>query len=520
MAPQDENKASHSNKPAKPAAAPRGVDQCWYVAIICAMTTFLTSATIRSSGFLYIGIMREFHADRGQAAWPICLMGAMANMAGLVAGPLSQKYTPPPVMFAGSIIMTGGIIASSFAPTITWIAVTQGIVFGIGSGLVFMTLPVFINQYFDKYRGFALGITYTGSTSSAFVFPRLLLYLEQTYNFRSSIMIFGAIVGHVIAISLVLKEPPWIRRKRIEDGLAMKNAKEAFTIEKEVMKSRSNTIGDHSPQSKKKEATANDKKKRPVNPWSLRHGLTVLESPMFYVVMLTYILFGYNFDVFMATIVDFAIDRGTSLEAAVGLIPLFSMTDTFGRLCIPLLADRGYITRSTLAMLTYLWLAVVLQLFPLVRGYYQLLAACLCLAMAIGCGVTMYPTLMADYMGIQRLPISYGIVGTVAGPLFIMKPFFIGYFRDNVGSYDNMYRFLSCGLFVVGLMWVAVRLTESRRSKAWHPPGEGATEAFVVAGHAIYCNPGFVSTESASREDDHAVSNTRNADQQLQIVAT
>lgn len=520
MSSQNERTINASNTPPKPTAAPRGLDQCWYVAIFCAMTTFLTSATIRSSGFLYIGIMKEFHADRGQAAWPICLMGAMANMAGLVAGPLSQKYTPPPVMFAGSIIMSAGIIASSFAPTITWIAVTQGIVFGLGSGLVFMTLPIFINQYFDKYRGFALGITYTGSTSSAFVFPQLLLFLEKTYNFRSSIMIFGAIIGHVIAISLILKEPPWIRRKRAEDRLASKQAKQIFINQKEGMKVRSNTIHKDAPPGETREGNAKHKPKKPVNPWSLRHGLTVLESPMFYVVTLTYIVFGYNFDVFMATIVDFAIDKGTELEAAVGLIPLFSMTDTFGRLCIPLLADRGYVTRSSLAMITYLWMSIVLQVFPLVRGYYQLLAACLCLAMAIGCGVTMYPTLMADYMGIQRLPISYGIVGTIAGPLFILKPFFIGYFRDHVGSYDNMYRFLSGGVFVVGLVWLAVCLSEGRKRKAWQPPAAGATEAIVVAGHAIYCNPGFAAMESGGKEDDYTGPNAKKCDPECTTAST
>nr|XP_050028771.1 monocarboxylate transporter 9-like [Dermacentor andersoni] len=520
MDPQDERTISASKTSPKPTAAPRGIDQCWHVAIICAMTTFLTSATIRSSGFLYIGIMREFHADRGQAAWPICLMGAMANMAGLVAGPLIQKFTPPPVMFAGSIIMSGGIIASSFAPSITWIAVTQGIVFGIGSGLVFMTLPVFVNQYFDKYRGFALGIMYTGSTSSAFVFPRLLLYLEKTYNFRSSIMIFGAIIGHAIAISLLLKEPPWIRRKRAEDALAVKQAKQIFTIQKECMKERSNTILKDALPGEKVEGNAKDKAKKPVNPWSLRHGFTVLESPMFYVVALTYIVFGYNFDVFMATIVDFAIDKGTDLEAAVGLIPLFSMTDTFGRLCIPLLADRGYLRRSTLAMLTYLWMSVALQVFPLVCGYYHLLAACLCFTMAVGCGIIMYPILMADYMGIQRLPISYGIVGTVAGPLFIVKPLFIGYFRDYVGSYDNMYRFLSVGVFAVGLAWLAVCLSERRKRKTWQPPAEGATEAIVVAGHAIYCNPGFAATEPGCRDVYCAGSKARKCDPECGTVST
>ncbi|KAG0426776.1 hypothetical protein HPB47_026124, partial [Ixodes persulcatus] len=135
----------------------------------------------------------------------------------LVAGPLCQKFTAVPVMYAGSVIMWVGIVASSFAPSITWITITQGVVFGFGSGIVFIMMPIFINQYFDKYKGLALGIMYTGSTSSAFVFPRLLLFLKETYNFRSSVMIYGAIIMHITAISLILKEPVWIRRKRHED---------------------------------------------------------------------------------------------------------------------------------------------------------------------------------------------------------------------------------------------------------------------------------------------------------------
>ncbi|XP_077511234.1 monocarboxylate transporter 9-like [Amblyomma americanum] len=480
----------------------RGIDQCWYVAVICALTTLFASATIRSSGFLYVGIMKEFNVDRGQAAWPICLMGAMGDMVGIVSGPLCQKYTAPPFMFAGSIFMAGGIIASSFAPTITWIAVTQGIIFGLGSGLVFMTLPIFVNQYFDKYRAFAVGIMYTGSTCSAFVFPRLLLFLEQTYNFRSSVMIFGALIAHIAAISLVLKEPIWIRRKRAEDGRASKQAKLVFTIQKETSRSVCHGTQQDLTDMEGKKGDAKGNEKKPVNPWGLRHALTAFTSPMFYVVMMTYIIFYYNFDVFMATVVDYAIDKGTALEAAVGLIPLFSMTDMFGRLCIPLLSDKGYVSRSGLAMLTYFWMAVVLQAFPLVTGYYQALAACLCFAMGIGSGVTLYPTLMADYMGIQRLPLSYGIVGAVAGPLFILKPFFIGYFRDYVGSYDNMYRFLSGALIVLALVWLAVALSESRRKKAWRPTSVGTIGAFVAADGAFYCNPGFPATGPGGSDDN------------------
>ncbi|KAH8039078.1 hypothetical protein HPB51_005017 [Rhipicephalus microplus] len=445
-----------------------GVDTCWYMAGLCGLVTFMTSATIRSSGFLYIGMMEEFNVNRGQAAWPICLFGAVSNLAGIVAGSLCQRFGPVPVMYVGSVTMWIGLIASSFSSNISWMTASLGILFGFGSGIVFMMLFVFINQYFDKYKGLALGIMYTGSTSSAFVFPRLLLFLKETYNFRSSIMIFGAIVMHVTAISLVLKEPVWIRRRKHLEKIAAQKAKALiFTIDRGDLK----IIAEKPPTLK----TA-------PNPRSLRYGLTVLKSPMFYVITVTYIIYNYNFDIFMTTVPDFAVDRGTSVVAAVGLVPLFSITDTVGRLGIPVLADRGYLRRSTLVMMNYLLMGVCLLALPLAKSYFSILAICLCEATFVGCGMTMYPAIMAEYVGLDRLPISYGIVGTVAGPLFLLKPSFIGYFRDNIGAYDCMYTLLAMALIVLALIWLVVVCVESKESRSWKLDHKRNVEASVAAG--------------------------------------
>ncbi|CAN7985336.1 unnamed protein product [Ixodes hexagonus] len=407
------------------------------------------------------------------------------SLSGIVAGPVCQRYTFRPPLIIGSVIMWIGIISSSFAPNIFWVSMTQGILFGFGCGLVFMMLPVIINQYFDKYKGLAFGITYSGSTSSAFVFPRLLLFLRETYNFKSSIMIFGAILMHVTAVSLILKEPEWVRKKRYQDKLARALPRQiVYTVENRDAKSAS------SPSRPAKVGPA---------PGSLRHGLTVLCCPMFYVVLTSYILFGYNFDVFMATIVDFATDRGSNVSDAVSLIPLFSITDTFGRLCLPVLADRGYLRRSTLAMMNYGLMGAILMILPRVESYIGLLIMCLCLGIFIGCGVSTYPALMADYVDMQRLPISYGLVGTVAGPLFVLKPFFIGYFRDSVGSYDGMYMLLAGGLLALGLLWAAVVCFEKRSHKDWQVEHEGHC-INQVAGHSFYCQPSFVAAHSCERD--------------------
>ncbi|CAN7985334.1 unnamed protein product [Ixodes hexagonus] len=411
----------------------------------------------------------------------VCIIESFVSFAGIVAGPVCQKYTFKPPLIAGSIFMWIGIISSSFAPNILWVSMTQGILFGFGCGLVTMMLPVIITQYFDKYKGLAFGITFSGSTISAFVFPRLLLFLRETYNFKNSIMIFGAILMHATAVSLTLKEPEWTRKKRHQD----KRPKQiVYTVENRDNKSAS------SPSRQEKVGLA---------PGSLRHGLTVLCYPMFYIILTSFILFAYNVDVFMTTIVDFARDRGSSVSDAVSLIPLFSITDTFGRLCLPVLADRGYLRRSTLAMINYGLMGVILLILPRVDSYIGLVSMCLCLGIFIGCGVSTYPALMAEYVDMQRLPISYGLAGTVAGPLFVLKPFFIGYFRDNVGSYDGMYMLLAGGLLALGLLWAVVVCFEKRSNKDWQVEHEGRCINHV-AGHSFYCQPSFVAADSCERD--------------------
>ncbi|XP_065287783.1 monocarboxylate transporter 13-like isoform X1 [Dermacentor albipictus] len=430
--------------------------ECWHVAVIACLLTCLASALTRSSGFLYVGIMEQYDADHAEASWPIAVASVLNNMAGLVAGPICQKIGAVPVLHAGCVIMWLSLITSSFSRSITGLTFTMGALFGIGSGATFITLHVLVNQHFKKYKGLALGIMYTGCTASAFIFPRLLLFLANGYGFRGSMLIYGGITMHATALALLLKKPDSTQHNSEHEKPTDAEKKAGiFTVER---KERNNleTPGE--------EATTN---KTPPDHTNLLYGMTVLRSPMLYVILFTYTVLYFNFGVFMTTIVDFAVDRGSSVASAVNLVPLFSITDTVGRLGLPVLADRGYIRRSTLTMLNYSLMAVCMFALPFSSSYATLLVVCMFVALFQGCGIPLYPALMAEYIGLERLPIGYGIVGTVAGPLFLLNPLFIGYFRDKRGSYDDMYKFQSLTLILLGVTWMIVVCAETRRKGTW-----------------------------------------------------
>ncbi|XP_037564423.2 monocarboxylate transporter 9-like isoform X1 [Dermacentor silvarum] len=446
-------------------------DGCWHVAAVACLLTCLASALTRSSGFLYVGIMEQYGADHAEASWPIALASVLNNMAGLVAGPICQKIGAVPVLHAGCVIMWVSLIASSFSPNIMSLSFTMGALFGIGSGTTFITLHVLVNQHFKKYKGLALGIMYTGCTASAFIFPRLLLFLANTYGFRGSMLIFGGITMHATALALLLKNPDWTRHNsEHEQPTDAEKKAGVFTL--------GSKDSNHS-QTPSEEATTD---KTGPNPASLIYGITVLRSPMLYVILFTYIVLYFNFGVFMTTVVDFAVDRGSSVASAVNLVPLFSITDTVGRLGLPVLADRGYIRRSTLTMLNYSLMAVCMFALPFSSSYAALLAVCMFVALFQGCGIPLYPALMAEYIGLERLPIGYGIVGTVAGPLFLLNPLFIGYFRDKAGCYDNMYKVQALTLILLGVTWMIVVCAERKRKRTWSRSCNEGENAHIITG--------------------------------------
>ncbi|XP_049519572.1 monocarboxylate transporter 12-like isoform X3 [Dermacentor silvarum] len=365
----------------------------------------------------------------------------------LLSGPLSELFTTVPVLVGGSALAAAGIIVSSFSPDITWLSVTLGVMHGLGLGIVITMLQVLISMYFERYRGTANGIMFAGSTASAFIFPHLLLYFKDTYGFRGSLLMFGAVLMNMVALSLAFREPHWFRRDRVKRGKSLQRTPRPSIFPTDPMKET------------KVSATAE----------VLRNICGVLKCPMMYVLVVTWLAFCYNYDIFFSTIVDFAMDKGLTLEDTVSFITYTSITDLVGRVVLPILTDRGFLQRSTLMTLNYFLLGLCGVLLPFCESYWALLVACLGLALFLGCAITMQSVLMAQYLGIEKLAVGYSVLGALCGPALLGKAPFVGFFRDDLGSYNEMFWVLGGLSFFVTFQWALVSLTDRQRVRKWQP---------------------------------------------------
>ncbi|XP_075539876.1 monocarboxylate transporter 5-like [Dermacentor variabilis] len=442
-------------------------DKDWHVTIVAAAAFFFGSASIRSSGIFYLSIMEEFRVCRSTASWPDTLIDATSEMAGLLVAVFFERVNPLGVMTIGSILAWAGVMCSALAPSIVWISLTLGVTHGIGIGLVFSSLQVFLSQNFSKYRGTAHGIMYAGAAASAMVFPYLLEYTTHVFGFRLSLVIFGLILVNLTIITLLLDRNSWV-----DNATIGQEAIPGFIICNDERATRGSLYKSTS-DGRVSSQTAVHAESGSAEPGSPSHTNIILREgrvfscPMYYVILGTWILFNYCFDMFIGTIDDYATDKQLGFLKTISILPIISTTDIFGGVCLPALVDKGLLSRSALLSTTYLGLGVTTALLPVMTAFLPFVGVCLVLSMFMGSGNAMYGVLQADYIRQDRLPVSYGTAGFVAGILLIAKPFVIGYFRDYHKSYDGLFRMLSGILLFLGFSWLVVVVYEWHVSGSW-----------------------------------------------------
>ncbi|XP_050041216.2 monocarboxylate transporter 12-like isoform X1 [Dermacentor andersoni] len=314
--------------------------------------------------------------------------------------------------------------------------------------MVITMLQVLISMYFERYRGAANGITFAGSTASAFIFSHLLFYFRKTYGFQGSLLLFGGVLMNLVALSLAFREPPWVRRHRIKERKRLQETRRLsiFTAD-----------------------SKHGRKKVSATEVVLRNICGVLKCTMMYVLAITWLAFCYNYDVFFSTIVDFATDKGVPLEDTLSFITYTSITDLVGRVVLPIFTDCGLLQRSTLMTLNYFLLGFCTMSLPFCESYWVLLVSCLGVALFLGCAITMQSVLMAQYLEIEKLAAGYTVLGALCGPALLGKAPLVGFFRDGLGSYNEMFWVLGSFSFFVSVQWALVSLIDRKRARRWKP---------------------------------------------------
>ncbi|XP_037514680.1 monocarboxylate transporter 12 [Rhipicephalus sanguineus] len=432
--------AARSSKPAAPWSS--SLDQ-WVIGAACVATTFMTGATLRTIGFLFVNFLSKFEATRQQTAWSVSFTSAGVAFSGVLCKFLLRWSPPWPLIMVGSACQLAGMFGAYCATNVTILALTFGLLHGIGAGMVFVLTGTFIERTFAvTKRRLLMQLNMVAFCAAGSFFPRILLYLAQEFGYSWMMLFLSGVMLNVPVLCVLFRPRP--NPEENNNVLPTTTVQKIFSVEQGAGKlSNSENVGTPVPES-------------------------IFTKPLFYVTALTHLIFFYVINLFASISVDTILSKGIPVILAITIAPSVSVLDCVGRVLMPLVTEKGHVKRSTLVMMDYLFIGVGFILISFIRTYPPMLVTCLGFGVFSGHAIAVHNSLMGDVVGADQLNLSNVIVTCIATVSFLTKPLLFGFFRDMQGSYDNLYRIMSGLMFLNALVWLVVNLTDRfRKKRTW-----------------------------------------------------
>ncbi|XP_037503376.1 uncharacterized protein LOC119378255, partial [Rhipicephalus sanguineus] len=357
--------AACSSKPAAPWSS--SLDQ-WVIGAACVATTFMTGATLRTIGFLFVNFLSKFEATRQQTAWSVSFTSAGVAFSGVLCKFLLRWSPPWPLIMVGSACQLAGMFGAYCATNVTILALTFGLLHDEEC-----------NRCVKK-RDRRLKGTARSSLAYCSTWRRIRLFLDDALS-------FGSYAQRAVLCVLFRPRP---NPEENNNVLPTTTVQKIFSVEQGAGKlSNSENVGTPVPES-------------------------IFTKPLFYVTALTHLIFFYVINLFASISVDTILSKGIPVILAITIAPSVSVLDCVGRVLMPLVTEKGHVKRSTLVMMDYLFIGVGFILISFIRTYPPMLVTCLGFGVFSGHAIAVHNSLMGDVVGADQLNLSNVIVTCIA----------------------------------------------------------------------------------------------------------
>jgi MFS family permease len=410
----------------------------WWIVLIC---SFLS---IYGGGIFYYGFSTFVKPIVKELGWSMALIsGAFslyrleAGVAAPIVGYLLDRIGPRKLVFAGGLIMGGGLIYLSRATAILpFYAAIVTISFGWSSFSGTAMGNPLVGKWFVKKRGRALGI-YSAARGFAGLLVPVVAYLIVRYGWRTALLIMGPFTWlMVLPLSFALKDSPENYGLLPDGEPSGHNVHHAHGTVK--------TAGGIEVDIPLKKA---------------------LFTPAFWII--TICLFSYQLTqaAVFVHLVPYLIDIGIEPTLAATVVTSVSVTSVLGRYGFGWLGD--FFNRKWL--LLTLFILQPIGIFSLVRvhGIMDIIPFALVYSIAYGGTSVVKAITIGEYFGRKNFGTIYGfihglsILGSIAGPLIA------GLVYDIHGSY-----YLAFTSFALMLLFTAILILFLRRPVLVNEPLE------------------------------------------------
>ncbi|KAJ0064415.1 hypothetical protein NL108_006432 [Boleophthalmus pectinirostris] len=399
----------------------------WVVVLASFISIGFSYAFPKSLTVYFKEIQEYFGVSYSEIAWVSSVMLASMYAAGPISSVLVNRYGSRPVVMVGGLILSAGMILASLGTSIIHLYLCVGVIGGFGLAFNLQPALTIIGTYFQAKRPLANGLAMTGSPVVLFTLAPLNQFLFDSFGWRGSFLILGAIVLNCCVAGSLMRPVnkmavPKPKAEPAEVNGAEDAAAEALRIED------------------------NPKSQSCVHRF-IDFSLFKHRGFLIYLVGNVVMFFGlFAPIVFLA---PYAKHQGIDEYSAAFLLSIFALADMFVRPATGFIGNTKWIRPKIQYFFAFAvsYNGVCHLLCPLFSGYTGLVVYAIIFGIAFGmvCAL-LFETLM-DLVGAKRFSSAVGLVTIIECAPVLLGPPISGAMVDTFGEYKYMY--YTCGVLML-----------------------------------------------------------------------
>lgn len=181
---------------------------------------------------------------------------------------------------------------------------------------------------------------------------------------------------------------------------------------------------------------------------------SILTNPMYLILLITHVSFQWAWMTYQMVIFDFGIDQQLSRQQSVSVLVGFAASDLLGRVTSGWMADRRLVKKNHIVSICILLIGFLIQVTSLISSYRAQVTLTVLLGFTCGVIIVLFNLLTVEYVGLDGLPVALGLSAFFVGVTSLARPYVIGLFRDVIGSYSGLFRFVGTLSFIAALLWL------------------------------------------------------------------
>lgn len=374
----------------------------WQVFIALLVQAVATGSLIYSYSIMVVPLAGEYETTRMTLMLGMTTMVLVGGLISPWLGASIDRFSLKRMMLLGSAALASGFFALSLITSVWQMPLIYGLFMAVASIVLGpLAASTLLARWFHRRRGLAMGIAAMGTSIGGFLFPPLMQWLIDQYEWRMAFRLLAGVILLVLVPLIILLVTDWPRDKHLlPDG--------------------DDTVpysGDAANTEVSYESTGTILRER--NFWAIALVMGVLFS---------------TYAMLLSNLTPFALDSGATADQGALLISIIAVMGLIGKLLFGTIADRVDLRLGLGG--SALLLTLGLCCFLGSEHFSLLLAGSVAIGLAAGGMLPVWGAMMAQAFGVTHYGRVMGMMAPVLMPFNLVSPPLAGAIFDRTGSYQ------------------------------------------------------------------------------------